>query len=121
MEKDTGKTIAGVKVSLLDSTPAGSGLIEINTAPLGVPGVDFASAGMKELQATLPAVQVCVVGMQWGNLRAGVNFSACPNEAQALGERCEIKNLSSLKLVEEAITAKIERQARILEDGGAGR
>jgi len=60
-----------------------------------------------------------MVGIEWGDLRADINDSACLKEVQALGERCEIKNPSSLKLVEEGITAEIERQARILEDGGA--
>ena len=118
LEQDTGKAIASVNVLLVDSTRVGAGLIEITTAPFDVPGVEFASAVMKQLQATLHAVEACVVGMEWGNLRADMNVSACPKGVQALRERCEIKNLSSLKLVEEAITAEIERQAGILEDGG---
>jgi len=119
LEQDTGKTIASVNVSLVDLNRVGAGLIEIITAPFDLPGVEFASAIMKKLQATLRAVEACVVGMEWGGLRADVNVSVRPKGVQALGQRCEIKNLSSLKLVEEAITAEVERQVRILEDGGA--
>lgn len=119
LEQDTGKTIASVNVSLVDLNRVGAGLIEIITAPFDVPGVEFASAVMKKLQATLRAVEACVVGMEWGGLRADVNVSVRPKGAQALGQRCEIKNLSSLKLVEEAITAEVERQVGILENGGA--
>ncbi|CUS11528.1 unnamed protein product [Tuber aestivum] len=119
LEQDTGKTIASANVSLVDLNRVGAGLVEIITAPFDVPSVEFASAVMKKLQATLRAVGACVVGMEWGGLRADVNVSVRPKGVQALGRRCEIKNLSSLKLVEEAITAEVERQVQILENGGA--
>ena len=119
LEQDTGKTIASANVSLVDLNRVGAGLIEIITAPFDIPGVEFASAVMKKLQATLRAVEACVVGMEWGGLRGDVNVSVRPKGVQELGQRCEIKNLSSLKLVEEAITAEVERQVQILEDGGA--
>ncbi|CAZ84954.1 unnamed protein product [Tuber melanosporum] len=118
LEQDTGKTIASANVSLVDLNRVGAGLVEIITAPFDIPGVAFASAVMKKLQATLRSVGACVVGMEWGGLRADVNVSVRSKGVQELGRRCEIKNLSSLKLVEEAITAEVERQVRILENGG---
>ncbi|PWW74819.1 hypothetical protein C7212DRAFT_345769 [Tuber magnatum] len=62
LEQDTGKTIASANVSLVDLNRVGAGLVEIITAPFDVPGVEFASAVMKKLQATLRAVGACVVG-----------------------------------------------------------
>ncbi|RPB00023.1 hypothetical protein L873DRAFT_1737371 [Choiromyces venosus 120613-1] len=118
LEQDTGKTIASANVSLVDLNRVGAGLIEIITDPFDLPGVEFASAVVKKLQATLRAVEACVVGMEWGGLRADVNVSIRPKGTDALGQRCEIKNLSSLKLVEEAITAEVARQVGILENGG---
>lgn len=65
--------------------------------------------------------------MEIGGLRADVNVSVRRrNEVGAnayygvtgLGQRTEIKNLSSFKAVEEAIVAERDRQIRVLESGG---
>ena len=63
-----------------------------------------------------------------GGLRADVNVSVCRRDAApgehhyggitGLGQRTEIKNLSSLRAVEEAIKAEWVRQIQILESGG---
>ena len=57
--------------------------------------------------------------MEWGGLRCDVNVSVRPRSSPLLGQRCEIKNLSSVKLVEEAVTAEARRQVQVLEAGGA--
>lgn len=119
MEQDTGKTLASAGVSLIDLNRVGTPLVEIITHPFDVPDTGFAAAVMRKIQATLRAVDACVVGMEWGGLRADVNVSVRRSGMDGLGRRCEIKNLSSLKVVEDAITAEARRQIRILEDGGA--
>ena len=66
-----------------------------------------------------------------GGLRTDVNVSVCskdqPNGSAGihqysgvtgLGQRTEIKNLSSFKAVEEAIIAERDRQIEVLESGG---
>jgi aspartyl-tRNA(Asn)/glutamyl-tRNA(Gln) amidotransferase subunit B len=65
--------------------------------------------------------------MQNGNLRADVNLSVCrpgayerflAGDPAALGTRCEIKNLNSLRFIQQAIEFEARRQIAILEDGG---
>jgi aspartyl-tRNA(Asn)/glutamyl-tRNA(Gln) amidotransferase subunit B len=67
--------------------------------------------------------------MQNGNLRADVNVSVCRPGAYEryqetqdfghLGTRCEIKNMNSLRFIQQAIEYEARRQIAILEDGGA--
>jgi aspartyl-tRNA(Asn)/glutamyl-tRNA(Gln) amidotransferase subunit B len=66
--------------------------------------------------------------MQHGNLRADVNVSVCkPGQYEKyqatqdfshLGTRCEIKNMNSLRFIQQAIEYEARRQIAILEDGG---
>lgn len=63
-----------------------------------------------------------------GGLRADVNVSVRPRNDSSgahgyygitgLGQRTEIKNLSSFKAVEDAIVAERDRQIDVLEAGG---
>jgi len=70
----------------------------------------------------------CDGNMQNGNLRADVNISVCkPGDHEKyqtfqdfsyLGTRCEIKNMNSLKFIQQAIDTEARRQIGILESGG---
>src|SRR5438477_6317283 len=55
--------------------------------------------------------------MEKGNLRADVNVSVRKPGA-ALGTRCEIKNLNSIRFIGQAIDHEARRQIEVLEDGG---
>ena len=55
--------------------------------------------------------------MEKGNLRADVNVSV-RRPGGALGTRCEIKNVNSIRFIGQAIEAEANRQIDILEDGG---
>jgi len=56
--------------------------------------------------------------MQEGSLRADVNLSVRPKGATELGTRCEIKNMNSMRFIQQAIEFEARRQIAILEDGG---
>jgi aspartyl-tRNA(Asn)/glutamyl-tRNA(Gln) amidotransferase subunit B len=66
--------------------------------------------------------------MQNGNLRADVNVSICQPGAYEryretgdfshLGTRCEIKNMNSLRFIQQAIEYEARRQIAIVEGGG---
>jgi aspartyl-tRNA(Asn)/glutamyl-tRNA(Gln) amidotransferase subunit B len=56
--------------------------------------------------------------MEKGSLRADVNVSV-RRPGEALGTRCEIKNVNSIRFIGQAIDAEARRQIEILEDGGA--
>src|SRR5207302_2567354 len=53
-----------------------------------------------------------------GNLRADVNVSV-RRPGEALGTRCEIKNVNSIRFIGQAIEYEARRQIGVLEDGGS--
>jgi aspartyl-tRNA(Asn)/glutamyl-tRNA(Gln) amidotransferase subunit B len=129
MEQDTAKTISQPgDVHLLDFNRVGLPLIEIITLPQ-IHHPSTAAALVRKTQILLNAVDACVLGIQSGGLRADVNVSvrrrnsssSSPNSyggVANLGQRTEIKNLSSFKAVEDAIIAERDRQIDVLESGG---
>ena len=129
MEQDTAKTIQQPPdVMLLDFNRVGQPLIEIITLP-DIHHARTAAACVRKIQSILQAVDAVTTGMEIGGLRADVNVSVRARSAQTgahtyhgvtgLGQRTEIKNLSSFKAVEDAINAEKNRQIRILEQGGS--
>ena len=129
MEQDTAKTIQQPPdVMLLDFNRVGYPLIEIITLP-NIHHAQTAAACVRKIQNILQAVNAVITGMELGGLRADVNVSVRPRGTQTgphayhgitgLGQRTEIKNLSSFKAVEDAINAEKERQIRVLEQGGS--
>ncbi|KAG8162434.1 hypothetical protein KVR01_008199 [Diaporthe batatas] len=123
MEQDTAKTIARPDgVQWVDFNRVGVPLIEIITDP-DIHYPKTAAALVRKVQMYLNAVDSCVSGMEAGGLRADVNVSVRryrhPSEDPLpLGQRTEIKNLSSFKAVEDAIIAERDRQIALLEAGG---
>ncbi|MGB9117668.1 Asp-tRNA(Asn)/Glu-tRNA(Gln) amidotransferase subunit GatB, partial [Bradyrhizobium sp.] len=59
----------------------------------------------------------CDGDMEKGSLRADVNVSV-RKPGEALGTRCEIKNMNSIAFIGQAIEYEARRQIGILEDGG---
>ncbi|KAJ9624084.1 hypothetical protein H2203_005532 [Taxawa tesnikishii (nom. ined.)] len=111
MEQDTAKTSTQPpSTSLLDFNRVSHPLIEIITLPQ-IHSPATAAACVRKIQSLLRSVDACVAGMEAGGLRADVNVSV------RLGTRTEIKNLSSLKAVEDAVAAERDRQIRVLEAG----
>ena len=71
---------------------------------------------LKKLRTILQYVGSCDGNMEKGNLRADVNVSVrIPGEK--LGTRCEIKNVNSIKFIQQAIKFESERQIKLLESG----
>ncbi|KAG9627951.1 hypothetical protein KCU64_g18068, partial [Aureobasidium melanogenum] len=128
MEQDTAKTaLQPPSTYLLDFNRVSHPLIEIITLPQ-IHSPATAAATVRKIQSLLKAVDSCVAGMEMGGLRADVNVSVRQrgstgdnNEysgVTGLGTRTEIKNLSSFKAVEDAVTAERDRQIKVLEAGG---
>lgn len=129
MEQDTAKTMSQPgDIHLLDFNRVGLPLIEIITLP-EIHHPSTAAALVRKIQTILESVDACVLGMQSGGLRADVNVSVKRRDGrpgtqeyggiEGLGQRTEIKNLSSFKAVEDAIIAERDRQIDILLAGGA--
>ncbi|THV94720.1 hypothetical protein D6D26_07704 [Aureobasidium pullulans] len=128
MEQDTAKTaLQPPSTYLLDFNRVSHPLIEIITLPQ-IHSPATAAATVRKIQSLLKSVDSCVAGMEMGGLRADVNVSVRKrgstgdnNEysgVKGLGTRTEIKNLSSFKAVEDAVTAERDRQIKVLEAGG---
>ncbi|KAL3426446.1 Glutamyl-tRNA(Gln) amidotransferase subunit B, mitochondrial [Phlyctema vagabunda] len=130
MEQDTAKTISQPgDIHLLDFNRVGLPLIEIITLP-HIHHPSTAAALVRKVQILLNVVDSCVLGMESGGLRADVNVSVRRRDSdglnnnhsyagvKGLGQRTEIKNLSSFKAVEDAIIAERDRQIEVLEAGG---
>ncbi|KAF2234036.1 Glutamyl-tRNA amidotransferase subunit B, mitochondrial [Viridothelium virens] len=123
MEQDTAKTLhQPPSTHLLDFNRVSHPLVEIITEPV-IHHPATAAACVRKIQSLLRAVDACTLGMELGGLRADVNVSVRPRpqlgQEIALGQRTEIKNLSSFKAVEGAIIAERDRQIEVLEAGGS--
>lgn len=105
---------------MLDFNRVSHPLVEIITKPQ-MHQPETAAACVKKIQTLLQAVNAVTAGMELGGLRADVNVSVRrkTQPQSALGQRTEIKNLSSIKAVEDAIIAERNRQILVLESGGA--
>jgi len=77
-----------------------------------------AQAYVTKLRTILRYLGTCDGDMEKGNLRADVNVSV-RRPGDALGTRCEIKNVNSIRFIGQAIEVEARRQIDILEDGGA--
>ncbi|KAI9750090.1 MAG: hypothetical protein M4579_006606 [Chaenotheca gracillima] len=131
MEQDTARTWhQSPTTRLLDFNRVSHPLIEIITLPQ-IHHPATAAACVKKIQSILSAVNACILGMEIGGLRADVNVSVKPKSSMGssgsnfeyygvtgLGQRTEIKNLSSFKAVEDAIKSERDRQIAVLEQGG---
>ena len=120
LEQDTAKTLARSDgISWLDFNRVGAPLIEIITEP-DIHHPRTAAIFVRKIQLMLNTVDACVSGMEAGGLRADVNVSVRRTGgilAQPLGTRTEIKNLSTIKAVEDAVIAERNRQIAAIEAG----
>jgi len=123
LEEDAGKSLhEGVadadRATWLDFNRSGLPLIEIVTAPdLG--SADDAAECFRRLRALLVAIGVSDGNMERGNLRCDANVSVRIRGAATLGSRTEIKNLNSFRFLEHAVAHEIDRQIRVITQGGA--
>ena len=124
LEEDTGKSthvggdgrITGAEYSLVDYNRAGVPLLEIVSRP-HVRTPEQARQYVAELRAVLVAAGVSDGKMEEGSLRVDANVSVRPVGTDALGTRCEIKNLNSLRSLGRAIEYEARRQADLIAVG----
>ena len=102
--------------SFIDLNRSGCALMEIVSEPDLRSPAD-ASEYVKKLRSILRYVGSCDGNMEKGNMRADVNVSVREFGSE-LGTRCEIKNVNSIKFIQQAIEYEAKRQVEILESGG---
>ena len=61
---------------------------------------------------------VSAANMQEGNFRCDANVSLRPKGSDTYGTKTEVKNMNSFRSVYLAINYEIERQTKLLEEGG---
>jgi len=118
LEQDAGKSIHDQHptMSFVDLNRSGVALMEIVSKP-DLRSADEAKAYVSKLRTILRYLGTCDGDMEKGNLRADVNVSV-RKPGDALGTRCEIKNVNSIRFIGQAIEAEARRQIGIIEDGG---
>ena len=118
LEQDAGKSIHDMdpKRTFVDLNRAGVALMEIVSKP-DLRSADEAGAYLAKLRSILRYLGTCDGNMEQGSLRADVNVSV-RRPGEALGTRCEIKNLNSIRFIKQAIEHEARRQIEILEEGG---
>jgi aspartyl-tRNA(Asn)/glutamyl-tRNA(Gln) amidotransferase subunit B len=77
-----------------------------------------AAAYFNKLRSIVRALGTCDGNMEEGSMRADVNVSVRKAGAP-FGTRCEIKNVNSVKAVQQAIEFEAARQVEVIEGGGA--
>ena len=129
IEQDAGKSIHDMdpQMSFVDLNRTGVALMEIVSRP-DIRGPEEAAAYLAKLRQIMLYLGTCDGNMQDGNLRADVNVSICRPGAYEryqetqdpghLGTRCEIKNMNSLRFIQQAIEFEARRQIAIVEGGG---
>ena len=119
LEQDAGKSLhdQDPTASYVDLNRSGVALMEIVSKP-DLRSADEARAYLAKLRSILRYLGTCDGNMDEGSLKADVNVSVRKPGA-ALGTRCEIKNMNSIRFIGEAIDYEARRQISILEDGGS--
>ena len=129
IEQDAGKSIHDMDpgMSFVDLNRTGVCLMEIVSRP-DLRGPEEAAAYVAKLRQILRYLGTCDGNMQEGSLRADVNVSVCrpgdyarfreTGDFGCLGTRCEIKNMNSMRFIQQAVDFEARRQIGILEDGG---
>ncbi|MEX0969161.1 MAG: Asp-tRNA(Asn)/Glu-tRNA(Gln) amidotransferase subunit GatB [Paracoccaceae bacterium] len=129
VEQDAGKSVHDMdpSMSFVDLNRTGVALMEIVSRP-DIRGPEEAAEYVRKLRQILRYLGTCDGNMQEGSLRADVNVSICTagtyekfretGDFGLLGTRCEIKNMNSMRFIQQAIDYEVKRQIAIVEDGG---
>jgi aspartyl-tRNA(Asn)/glutamyl-tRNA(Gln) amidotransferase subunit B len=118
LEQDAGKSVHDQhpSKSFVDLNRSGNALMEIVSEP-DIRGPEEATAYLSKLRMILRYLGTCDGNMEEGSMRADVNISV-RKPGEEYGTRCEVKNVNSVKAVQQAIEYEAIRQIEILEEGG---
>ncbi len=118
LEQDAGKSVHDQHPtkSYVDLNRSGCALMEIVSEP-DIRGPEEAAAYLSKLRMILRYLETCDGNMDEGSMRADVNVSV-RKPGGPLGTRAEIKNVNSVKAVQQAIDFEVRRQIELIEGGG---
>ena len=116
LEEDTARSIHVGEKSVIDFNRAGIPLMELVTEPV-ILDAETASRFARELQLLLRTLGASGANLEKGEMRIEANVSVS-KEGEAFGTKVEGKNLNSFHSVERAIAFEIQRQTKLLKEGG---
>ncbi len=118
LEQDAGKSLHDQHPDLtyVDLNRSGVALMEIVSEP-DMRSAEEAGAYVRKVRTILRYLGTCDGNMEQGSLRADVNVSV-RRPGDELGTRCEIKNVNSVRFVQQAIEYEARRQIEVIEEGG---
>ena len=118
LEQDAGKSLHDQHPTMtyVDLNRAGIALMEIVSEP-DIRTAEEAGAYLKKLRSILRYLGTCDGNMEEGSMRCDCNVSV-RKPGEALGTRCEIKNVNSIRYVMQAIEYESRRQIDIIEEDG---
>jgi aspartyl-tRNA(Asn)/glutamyl-tRNA(Gln) amidotransferase subunit B len=122
LEEDVGKllhagTFQTADSSLVDFNRSGVPLMEIVSEP-DIRNPEDAAEYLRQVRAIVVYLEVCDGNMEEGSLRCDANVSVRRAGTEELGVKAEVKNMNSFKHVQKALAYEIQRQVRVLEQGG---
>ncbi|MBC7952626.1 MAG: Asp-tRNA(Asn)/Glu-tRNA(Gln) amidotransferase subunit GatB, partial [Rhodospirillaceae bacterium] len=118
LEQDAGKSIHDQhpSQSFIDLNRSGVALMEIVSKP-DMRSPEEAGAYLTKLRSILRYLGTCDGNMQEGSMRCDANVSVRPVGETELRTRCEIKNVNSIRFVQQAIEYEARRHIDVYENG----
>jgi len=118
MEEDAGKSMHDQDPynTLIDLNRAGVALLEIVSHPDIRSSIE-AYNYLTEVRKVLRYIEVCDGNMDEGSMRCDANVSVMLKDATEFGNRCEVKNMNSIRNVARAIDFEAIRQVDEIEKG----
>lgn len=118
MEDDAGKSMHDQDEfdSLIDLNRAGVPLIEIVSEP-DIRSAHEAAAYLNEIRKLVRYLDICDGNMEEGSIRCDANISVRLKGDSNYGNRCEVKNLNSIRNLQRAIDHEFIRQIHLIESG----
>ncbi|EME67748.1 aspartyl/glutamyl-tRNA amidotransferase subunit B [Paramagnetospirillum caucaseum] len=119
LEQDAGKSIHDMhpSKSFIDLNRSGVALMEIVSKP-DLRSPEEAGLYLTKLRSILRYLETCDGNMQEGSMRCDANVSVRPVGSTELRTRCEIKNVNSIRFVQQAIEYEARRHIDVYESGG---
>ncbi|RME75474.1 MAG: Asp-tRNA(Asn)/Glu-tRNA(Gln) amidotransferase subunit GatB [Chloroflexi bacterium] len=118
LEEDTGKLTHVGDYSLVDLNRAGVPLVEIVTEA-DIHSAEEAYLYVSKLRQIVRYLGISTGDMEKGAMRCEVNLSLKNAATGEWGTKVEIKNLNSFRSVRNAIEYEVQRQEKVLAEGGA--
>jgi aspartyl-tRNA(Asn)/glutamyl-tRNA(Gln) amidotransferase subunit B len=118
MEEDAGKSIHDLdeNFTLVDLNRAGVPLLEIVSEP-DLRSADETVVFVNELRKLVRFIDISDGNMEEGSMRFDCNISVRLHGAAEYGNRCEVKNMNSVRNAKRAIQYEVERQIQMNERG----